>query len=150
MDISAEPPRNAPLIVDYRANANLSSMQVSFHWWGAGQTSLRKHNHCEFFIITNGRTLHNLNGENSVLEAGALCFIRPQDVHRFTPIADVECIHINVSATVERLDALCSALGIGFDALCNAEAEPPHIQLAREDLTFFLQRARQAQNEQIG
>lgn len=130
-------------VVDYRDNKNLSSMQVSLHWWDAAHTSLHCHNHCEFFIITAGRTRHTLNGVQQTLEEGTLCLIRPQDVHQFAPDATAKCTHINISATPERLQQLCAALGILPAQLFDDSAAPLLARLTRDEMAYFLSRAQQ-------
>lgn len=129
-------------LVDYRANPNLSGMQVSFHWWDAAHTSLHYHNHYEFFIITAGRTRHNLNGIQQVLEAGTLHLIRPQDVHQFLPAGQDKCTHINISATDERFARLCAALGVVSDRLTEG-VDPLRVALSRDEMAYFMGRAQQ-------
>lgn len=128
--------------VDFQGNRNLSEMEVSFHWWDAGHTSLHYHNHYEFFIITSGRTRHMLNGEQELLQERTLFFIHPKDVHQFSPVDDEKCIHINVSATSDRLRQLCAALGLPLAWLAGNPA-PQGVRLTRDELAWFMHRAQQ-------
>lgn len=135
------PVENSVKVVDYRANKYLSDMQVSFHWWDAAHTSLHCHNHYEFFIITSGHTYHTLNGACRELGEHTLFLIRPQDVHQFSPVGADKCIHINVSATVERFAQLCGILGISPDALL--EDKELSAALSRDETAYFMARAQQ-------
>ena len=134
---------NSVIVVDYRTNKNLSNMQVSFHWWDAAYTSLHCHNYCEFFIITSGRTYHFLNGVRDSLGENTLYLIRPNDIHQFTPFGDEKCIHINISATLDRFSQLCSVLGITLEELFNDRQYPLCVQLTRDEKNYFLNRAQQ-------
>lgn len=129
--------------VDYRTNKSLSEMQVAFHWWDAARTSLHYHNHYEFFIITTGRTCHTLNDNRETLEENTLFLIRPQDVHQFTPLGGEKCIHINISATPQRLEQLCAALGLPLAQLAADERAPWRAALTRDEMKYFLHRAQQ-------
>ena len=55
-----------------------------------------RHDYFELFLIEKGETLHWINGRREVLTRGALCFIRPGDVHAFQSAADKPCRIFNV------------------------------------------------------
>lgn len=130
------------LTVYSRQNPNLSSMEVSFHWWDEGTTSLHKHDHYEFFIITAGMTYHELNGKVEILNENTLHLIKPEDIHRFRPLEDCKSTHINFSATIERFDLLCNALGIHRNQLIQDQC-PLRFLLNSNEMDFFLHRAEQ-------
>ncbi|MHB8086967.1 MAG: helix-turn-helix domain-containing protein [Anaerolineaceae bacterium] len=131
------------VLVDYRANKNLSEMQVSFHWWDAAYTTLHCHNYCEFFIITSGCTYHILNGVRESLAENTLYLIRPHDVHQFAPIGNEKCIHINLSTIPERFTQLCSALGISSEAMFDDSQNALCVELTPDERNYFLNRAQQ-------
>lgn len=130
------------LTVCYQANRNLSKMQVSFHWWAEAYTSLHRHDHYEFFIITAGRTQHTLNGNTEILSENTLQLIRPDDVHQFSPVEGCQSTHINISVTCERFLKLCTALGISIEQLLNGNC-PLRFELSRNEMDFFMHRAQQ-------
>ena len=130
------------LTVRYQANRNLSKMQVSFHWWAETYTSLHKHDHYEFFIITAGHIQHTLNGNTEILAENTLQLIRPDDVHQFSQLEGCKSTHINISATCERFEMLCSALGISVSQLLNGNC-PLRFELSRNEMDFFMHRAQQ-------
>ena len=130
------------LTVHYLANRDLSRMQVSFHWWAEKYTTLHRHDHYEFFIITAGRTLHTLNGNTEILSENTLQLIRPDDVHQFTQVEGCQSTHINISVTCERFFKLCNALGISIEQLLNGNC-PLRFELSRNEMDFFIHRAQQ-------
>lgn len=130
------------LTVRYRANRNLYNMQVSFHWWAEEYTSLHQHDYYEFFIITSGKVHHILNGNTEILEENTLQLIRPDDIHQFSQLKDSKSTHINISATCERFEELCHALGISIDKLLNGNC-PLRFELSRNEMDFFMHRAQQ-------
>jgi len=130
------------LTVRYQANRNLSKMQVSFHWWAETYTSLHKHDHYEFFIITAGHIQHTLNGNTEILAENTLQLIRPDDVHQFSQLEGCKSTHINISATCERFEKLCNALGISIDQLLNGNCAL-RFELSTNEMDFFMHRAQQ-------
>jgi AraC family cel operon transcriptional repressor len=134
---------DSTVLVDYRANKNLSEMHVSFHWWDAAYTSLHCHNYCEFFIITSGCTYHILNGVRESLSENTLYLIRPHDVHQFAPIDKEKCIHINLSAIPERFAQLCAVLGITSETMFDDSQNALCVQLTPDERNYFMNRAQQ-------
>ncbi len=130
------------LTVHYQANPNLSKMQVSFHWWAEESTTLHKHDHYEFFIITSGRIQHTLNGDTEILEENTLQLIRPDDVHQFSQLKEGRSTHINISATCERFEKLCAVLGISIEQLLYGNC-PLRFELSSNEMDFFIHRSQQ-------
>ncbi len=112
---------NTVVMVDYKRNAMLNEYGVSCHWWASGATSLHRHNFYEFFTVTEGSAVHELNGGVSGLKKGTVYMIRPDDVHRIIPDEKDGCVHLNLCVTPEKLTALCSALGISLEDLLAAD-----------------------------
>lgn len=50
--------------------------------------------HChefdELFFIFRGRAIHNINGQHQIIEKGSLVFIRPDDMHCYSPLNDYD------------------------------------------------------------
>lgn len=67
---------------------------------------LHDHDYYEFFLITQGDTLHQVNGSSVYLPQGSLVFIRPADSHCYQPASEKTCQFINMTfsaATLEKL-----------------------------------------------
>lgn len=131
---------NESVLVDYRNNFMLSRHGVSFHWWNADETSMHTHNFYEFFIITEGKTCHELNGVISSAGKNTLCMIRPTDCHQFRKLENESCLHMNLCAVPERLSAICEAMYISLPML-EAQHELS-VQLSVSEAAFFIERAK--------
>lgn len=126
-------------IVDYHNNKCLLENGVSFHWWGAEDTSLHCHNFYEFFIVTGGEAIHEINGEHRKLHKGTLQLIQPKDSHRIVSSHSKKCTHINISVTPDKLEKICKALDISIDELVeNTEAVT---NLSVSELEYFIKLA---------
>lgn len=129
-----------PHLVDGSKRIPLQKYGVSFHWWGSEGTTLHWHNFYEFFLITEGRCTHELNGAASEIGKGTLCMICPNELHQLRRIDNQNSIHMNICILPEKLEAACNALGLDFEALCkNGSAATA---LTNDELSFFISRAR--------
>ncbi|MDD6275352.1 MAG: AraC family transcriptional regulator [Clostridia bacterium] len=126
-------------IVDYHNNKCLLENGVSFHWWGAEDTSLHCHNFYEFFIVTDGKAIHELNGKSCEVSKGELFMIRPEDCHRFKMIDDCFCSHMNFCITAECLEKICDSLKVDVDKL--KSSRKLSMLLTNDDLKFFTSKA---------
>lgn len=127
-------------IVHYYNSPELMENEVSFHWWQNESTSMHKHDFYEFFIITDSKTLHEINGRREQLNKGTLYLIRPDDFHKFIHEDNLSCVHINFSVTSSHLQKICDALKVSLDELCSGEVLKT--TLSSEELSFFVRRAR--------
>lgn len=132
-------PESRTITVDFKANEQLRTQGISLHWWNADTTDLHNHNFYEFFIITQGAAVHEINGECRLVKKGTLNFIRPNDCHRISAQPEQGCIHMNISITEEKLEKICRALEITAQALC--ERSKRSAILGVNDLQFFKSRA---------
>lgn len=132
--------RKQPVMADYHNNTALLKDEVSFHWWDADATSMHIHNYYEFFIITKGKTYHEINGAISTLAEKTLYMIRPSDCHQFRKGNNTSCVHMNFCITAERLEKICAALGISLDSL--SEGVSRCAELSADEMSFFVNRAR--------
>lgn len=132
-----KPKKELSLLVDYRNNKYLCKNDVSFHWWNSGPTSLHSHNFYEFFIVTSGSAIHEINGNQYTLKKGTMHIITPHDQHKINPLTD-DCIHMNISVKPEKLQAICTALSIDINELILCK---PRIRLSAEEFEFFKKRA---------
>lgn len=130
---------NLVVLVDYHNNKSLNRYGVACHWWNSETTSLHCHNFYEFFIVTSGEAIHEINGEHCKLHKGTLQLIQPKDSHRIISSESKGCTHINISVTPEKLEKICSAIDISVSELIeNAEAVT---SLSVNELEHFIKRA---------
>lgn len=125
------------VLVDYKNNKLLSKNKAAFHWWNSGSTSLHCHNFYEFFIVTSGTVIHEINGEEHCLKKGTLYMIRPEDKHRIKP-ADEGAIHMNISVVPQKLEQICEGLNISEKDFLRCKAK---VRLAGDEFEFFRKRA---------
>lgn len=136
---SAEEAKRYDCIVDYRNNKCLLDNGVSFHWWGTEDTSLHCHNFYEFFIVTDGKAMHELNGKTSVVSKGELFMLCPEDCHRLKVIDGYSCSHMNLCVTKECFYKICDSLKIDVNKL---EKSPNlSLSLSNDEMKFFTDRA---------
>lgn len=131
---------NADCTVHYYNNPSLKNNDISFHWWQNETTSLHMHDFYEFFIITDNRTLHEINGVREELKKGTLYMIRPSDIHKFIEDSERSCVHMNFCVTAKHLKKICDALKVDLEALSKGSALK--VTLSLDELEFFIKRAR--------
>lgn len=102
------------------------------------QISTRAHNHdfFEIFLVTGGSIIHHINGEDVLLKAGALVFIRPEDIHYYEPNADQNCELINLAFLRRTFSALSEYLGLASkETLLLRPYLPPTVTLTVTETT---------------
>ena len=133
---SNERDNNLAILVDYHNNKSLNRYGVACHWWNSEATSLHYHNFYEFFIVTSGEAVHEINREHRKLHKGTLQLIQPKDSHGIVSSPSKRCTHINISVTPDKLETICTALDISLAELIkNAEAV---INLSVSELEYFI------------
>ena len=126
--------------VNYRKNSYLKEHGVSFHWWRESETSMHRHDFYEFFIMTDGATRHELNGDTAILKKGALVMLTPEDAHQFRRIGELSSIHMNFCASPVKFYGICAAIGADVEALC-APGARRSVELTAEELGYFTTKA---------
>ncbi|MCQ2448819.1 MAG: AraC family transcriptional regulator [Clostridia bacterium] len=97
--------------------------------------SMHNHNYYEYFIITSGKIVHEVNGQTQYLKAGDLLFIRPGDTHRYNIDKTTDCNIINVSFRTVHFERVAAYLdNPAMEKLCTAEM-PPSICLNAQRLS---------------
>lgn len=130
---------NLVVLVDYHNNKSLNKYGIACHWWNSDTTSLHCHNFYEFFIVTSGEAIHEINGEHRKLHKGTLQLIQPKDSHRIISSNSKKCVHINISVTPQKLDSICNAIDISIIELIeNAQAVT---NLSLSELEYFIKLA---------
>lgn len=84
--------------------------------------------------MTNGRLTHLINGQEELLNTGALVFIRPTDQHSYRQINGEDCGLINLAFPVHTITALFAYLGDGFQPeRLLTPVQPPCVHLHEAD-----------------
>jgi AraC family transcriptional regulator, dual regulator of chb operon len=97
-----------------------------------GTTGLHCHDFFEFFLITEGRVGHIVNGCTQLLEEGSLVFIRPRDCHYYQDLEKSYCNFINLAFSQEVIFDLFRYLGNCIDSnLFLTQELPAVIQLSK-------------------
>ncbi len=130
---------NTPKIIDYKAHPVISRYSVSFHLWGSENTDIHGHNYYEFFLVTDGRVCHEINGRISEISKGTLCMICPGDIHQLRRIENFSSIHMNICISPKKFEEICSALGIDPEAF--EPQKPLTAVLSTEEQAYFAARA---------
>lgn len=127
------------VLVDYRNNKSLNRYGIECHWWNSETTSLHCHNFYEFFIVTSGEAVHEINNQRFKLHKGMLQMIQPDDRHRIVSSPLKKCTHINISVTPEKLEKICNAIDISVKELIDNTKSATNLSLS--ELEYFIKRA---------
>lgn len=91
---------------DYENDFVIPESGVSFHYFNSNFKDLHTHNYWEVFLIQTGSLDHFINDETMSITAQDMFIIRPNDVHCFYQIDDIQSQHINFMITQDSLKAL--------------------------------------------
>ena len=74
-------------------------IQANFHIEASitQTTPLHYHDYYEIFLITSGKCIHRVNGQEQVMGTGTLVFVRPQDRHSYDIYNNMDCQFININ-----------------------------------------------------
>ncbi|MCF7802623.1 MAG: AraC family transcriptional regulator [Candidatus Marinimicrobia bacterium] len=84
------------------------------------------HDFYEVFLITRGGVKHMINSEERQLEEGDLVFIRPEDMHYYSPENGRQCELINLAFSKEVQGQLFDFLGESVDKANLMESKFPY------------------------
>lgn len=92
----------------------------------SGLRSLHRHDFFEFFLITKGTAIHNINGVIEYLPCNTLIFVRPEDVHCLEADKNNPYEYINFTVSARSFHSLCVYLGslIHVEPLLEAKTAP--------------------------
>ena len=92
-------------------------------------TSPHTHNYYEYFLVTEGRVSHLVNGKEEILNRGSLVLIRPNDCHYYAPYKDEALSVTNISFIVQHFYSVCRFLGEDIEHLISTPPYPPTINI---------------------
>lgn len=108
--------RRAQEIIDPQTEAHYSfrTMLPGTERDGRITTTHHDHDFYELFLVTDGTVIHLINGDEHMLQAGDLVFIRPADQHSYRQVENADCQLINLAFPTWTITALFTYLGEGF------------------------------------
>ncbi len=99
---------------------------------------LHTHDFYEIFLIVDGKIHHFVNEQSHILSSGALVFIRPHDIHRFSIVENYDCQMINLAIVPKVINELFDYLGAGFNSKkILTLGQPPVLVLTQPNKQFF-------------
>jgi len=99
---------------------------------------LHYHEFYEFFLITKGRCIHQVNNELQHLAVGALVFIRPNDTHIYDYDGDSDCSFINIACTRKAVEGALCYLGEEYAEKLLQPKMPPLTILSQVERENFI------------
>ncbi len=125
-------------VSDYRTYFPNVEKGVHLHLSNMDYPTLHTHNYWEFFIITEGKCIHEINGERVELGKYDCCLIHPEDRHAFFS-HDAEKNHeLNIMFTEEMLRSLTSEISSELFGLIYERKIPHHIVLNQNTFYNFM------------
>ena len=102
---------------------------------------LHYHDYYEVFIMMSGTAIHDINGEDKLLNENSLILIRPNDTHTYKSYQDGKFSFINLAFKKEIFENLFLYLGdcISKEDLISSKM-PPTIILSKRDKENLLSR----------
>lgn len=99
------------------------------------------HDFFEFFIITSGNAIHNINGQKQQIGEGTLVFIRPDDVHGYEYDGERDCQFVNIPYTKKAIQDAFEYIGKSFcsQRLLTPEM-PPYVVLSPIEKNNLIER----------
>ena len=94
------------------------------------------HTFAEFFFIGQGRAMHGINGRHQLLVPGSLVYIRPDDVHFFSPLNHFDFVLYSIGFSCDEARRAAAYLG----APLPGGPLPPHVILCGSERGFLEQR----------
>lgn len=89
-----------------------SSFYISFFYsMKQVMTELHSHDFYEIFIVLLGNSIHHVNGESTRLTKGMLVLVRPDDIHAYEKIENLEIQFVNFAFRKEIFEAAVDYLG---------------------------------------
>ncbi len=98
------------------------------------------HDFYEFFLVTRGSCIHQVNGCEQYLSEGSLVFMRPEDRHAYRSVDGSDCEFVNTAFLPEAFRS--AILYLGDESLqarlCDAPL-PPVVSLAQMEVSQFVE-----------
>lgn len=99
------------------------------------------HDYCEVFVVLDGCARHLVNGTVTRLRPRDMVFIRPSDTHDYVSEDGNPFSMLNITFTLDTMEALFCFLGEGFPSQMLLEAKlPPAVHLTKGEFTVLQSR----------
>lgn len=119
----------------------LTEIHYAYHRSLKTITSTHRHDFYEFFLITKGKAVHNINGRSDIIEEGTLIFIRPNDIHSYERYNGENFELINLAFTSRTWENLLSFFGKGFNSARLIKPRyPPELRLPKIERDLLISR----------
>ena len=97
-------------------NTLYSKQELTFHIWTSPNSGIHTHgNYLELFIVTQGKLLHQIGDQSTVMCTGDAFLVFPGQYHEHKPYKHYTSQHINLTCSLPRAAAM-------FKSLCGAES----------------------------
>lgn len=103
----------------------------------ANTVELHTHNYYEFFVVTNGISIHRVNGADIIIGRGTLTLIRPPDVHCYDYYLSNDIKLYNQGIRIELFDELSKLYGGDAASLVDRPL-PKHVKIEEYALSYLV------------
>ena len=116
-------------------------IHYAYHKSLSNITIEHSHDFYEIFLVTKGKAIHGINGNQEIIEEGVMVFIRPEDTHYYTKFKGENCELINLAFPTSTLIELFNYFGKGYepDRLLLTEF-PPEVKLSTIEKNILITR----------
>ncbi|ANS75586.1 AraC family transcriptional regulator [Paenibacillus yonginensis] len=133
------PVLRAAALIDAQVQSNYHIVHSIQHAY-----PLHSHDFYELFLVTSGRCIHRINGEEQPLETGAMAFVRPGDTHGYDYWGHEDCQFMNVNYYPEIVENAFAYFGNpGFAQKLKEGRKSPVVRLVSSDLEALSHKGRQ-------
>lgn len=118
-------------------------LKATFHQANRDFSNYHGHTFWEFFLVTKGSYIHNLNGTKGIMRQGEAHLLRPGDFHSITQ-NEPNSVRLLVTMTVEHMKEACRSISENlYDILmnkCELSCSLSDHQIRKiMDLCFYIQ-----------
>lgn len=104
------------------------------------------HDYFEYFLVTRGSCIHQVNGQAQHLPEGSLVFMRPDDRHTYLSVEGGDCEFINTAFLTEAFEAALAYLGDpALSVRLHSAPLPPVASLSQMEVIRFIEQTQTLQ-----
>lgn len=132
-------------ISNFKMSSPFKDVSVAFNWLNTDYPALHEHNYWELFFIVNGSIIHTINGEDTIMNPGDACLIRPTDRHKLCSCNKSTSIqHINFLFTSDIAELFLSP-HLSFEQISKHNSTV-YFSLTQENIHYFCKKLLLVQN----
>jgi AraC family cel operon transcriptional repressor len=110
---------------------------------------LHSHDFYEMFLISKGKAIHNINGENQMLTKGSFVLIRPNDKHKYDFFNHFDFEIISIGIPISEFEDACTWLNVSLETMTLPNL-PAHILLDAYSLADVERKLLHIKREECG